>query len=144
MRWRERIGRRGARGSSPPRLLVVPRGAAGVAGAPRRRVDAGRLERARRRRRAAGRDRPARSSCVQHAFSLADRVARAGGLATRRRRAALDGGGRGRAAAVHLEARAAQGVSIRPEFRFTRDVLNGFSAALDPRAIALLERDAAA
>ena len=34
---------------------------------------------------------------------------------------------------------AAQGVRIRPEYRYTR-VLSGFSAALDPRGVALLER----
>ncbi len=34
---------------------------------------------------------------------------------------------------------ALQGVRIRPEFTYTH-VLNGFSAALDPRAVALLER----
>src|SRR5215207_8811746 len=34
---------------------------------------------------------------------------------------------------------AAKGVRIRPEYRYTR-VLSGFSAALDPRGIALLER----
>src|SRR5439155_18966571 len=32
-----------------------------------------------------------------------------------------------------------KGVQIKPDFRFTR-TLNGFSASLDPRAIALLER----
>ena len=37
---------------------------------------------------------------------------------------------------------AAQGVRIRPEYRYTR-VLSGFSAALDPRGIALLERSPA-
>src|SRR5215218_3555828 len=34
---------------------------------------------------------------------------------------------------------AAQGVRLRPEYRFTR-VLSGFSAAVDPRGVALLER----
>src|SRR5262245_12793632 len=34
---------------------------------------------------------------------------------------------------------AARGVRIRPEYRYTR-VLSGFSAAIDPRGVALLER----
>src|SRR5919198_1339065 len=34
---------------------------------------------------------------------------------------------------------ASEGVRVRPEYRFAR-VLNGFSAALDPRAVSLLER----
>jgi subtilisin family serine protease len=37
---------------------------------------------------------------------------------------------------------AAQGVGVRPEYRYTR-VLSGFSAAIDPRGIALLERSRA-
>ena len=75
---------------------------------------------------------------VLTAFSLADRVQRAGGLAT-------DGEERrwtaGAAAAQQqfISDLGRAGVSIRPEFRFTR-TLNGFSAVLDPRAIALIER----
>jgi minor extracellular serine protease Vpr len=75
---------------------------------------------------------------VLSAFSLADRVARAGGLASDRDER------RWSAAAVAAQQQfisdlARQGVQIKPEYRFTR-TLNGFSAVLDPRAIALLER----
>jgi subtilisin family serine protease len=71
--------------------------------------------------------------------SLADRVAAAGGHATDREerrwtRAAL---AQQRLLFSRMEV---QGVRIQPEYTFTR-VLSGFSAALDPRAIALLERD---
>ena len=75
---------------------------------------------------------------VLSAFSLADRVERAGGLASDRDER--------RWSATALAAQqqfisnlALDGVTIKPEFRFTR-TLNGFSAVLDPRAIALLER----
>jgi subtilisin family serine protease len=70
--------------------------------------------------------------------SLAERLALTGGRATEARlkrwhTIAL-------AAQEQLIAElAAQGVRIRPEYRYTR-VLSGFSAALDPRGIALLER----
>ena len=70
--------------------------------------------------------------------SLAERLALTGGRATEARlkrwhTIAL-------AAQEQLIASlAAQGVRIRPEYRYTR-VLSGFSAALDPRGIALLER----
>jgi subtilisin family serine protease len=73
--------------------------------------------------------------------SLAERLALAGGRATEARlkrwqTIAL-------AAQEQLIANlAAQGVRIRPEYRYTR-VLSGFSAALDPRGIALLERSKA-
>ena len=75
---------------------------------------------------------------VLNSPSLADRVAAAGGQATEaeQRRwtaAAL-------AADNLLIARLAQdGVRVRPEHRYAR-VLTGFSAALDPRAVAFLER----
>jgi subtilisin family serine protease len=75
---------------------------------------------------------------VLSAFSLADWVARAGGLASdadeRRWSAAALA-----AQQQFVSSLGRQGVQIRPEFRFTR-TLNGFSALLDPRAIALLER----
>jgi subtilisin family serine protease len=70
--------------------------------------------------------------------SLADRVARAGGLASeaqhvRWHSAAL-------AAQQQLIARlGAAGLRLRPEFSYTR-VLSGFSAPLDARAVALLQR----
>jgi subtilisin family serine protease len=75
---------------------------------------------------------------VLSAFSLADRVARAGGLAS-------DGDERRWSAAAvaaqqqFIASLGRQGVVVRPEFHFTR-TLNGFSAVLDPAAIALLER----
>src|SRR5262245_601658 len=75
---------------------------------------------------------------VLNSPSLADRVAAAGGRATeaQQRRwtaAAL-------AADNLLIARLAQdGVAVRPEHRYAR-VLTGFSAPLDPRAVAFLER----
>jgi Subtilase family/PA domain len=70
--------------------------------------------------------------------SLAERLALQGGRATEARlkhwqTVALA------AQEQLLAGLAAQGVRIRPEYRYTR-VLSGFSAALDPRAIALLER----
>ena len=75
---------------------------------------------------------------VLTAFSLADRVQRAGGLATdaeERRWTA----GASAAQQQFISDVGRAGVAIRPEFRFTR-TLNGFSAVLDPRAIALIER----
>lgn len=70
--------------------------------------------------------------------SLADRVAAAGGVAgdraeVRWTRRALA------AERAFVRSMVARGASIRPEFEYAR-VLTGFSAALDPRAVALLER----
>ena len=70
--------------------------------------------------------------------SLADRVRRAGGRASERDER------RWTAAALAVQKQlittlAAQGVQIQPEFSYAR-VLNGFSAPLDARAVALLER----
>ena len=77
---------------------------------------------------------------VLSALSLADRVARAGGVAgdqdERRWTAAPVA-----AQQQFISDIARKGVQIRPEFRFTR-TLNGFSALLDARAIGLLERTA--
>ncbi len=75
---------------------------------------------------------------VLSAFSLADWVGRAGGLASDRDER------RWSAAAFAAQQQfvtdlARRGVRIKPEFRFTR-TLNGFSAVLDPGAVALLER----
>src|ERR687886_234770 len=93
----------------------------GLAGAPRPRVALGQ-----------------RMIVVLRSPSLADRVARAGGLATEKQER------RWTAAAlasqnVLISRLAVQGVRIRTEFRYAR-VLNGFSAALDAQAISLLER----
>jgi Subtilase family len=93
----------------------------GLAGGPRPRVALGQ-----------------RMIVVLRSPSLADRVARAGGLATEKQERSWT------AAAlasqnVLISRLAVQGVRIRTEFRYAR-VLNGFSAPLDPHALALLER----
>lgn len=93
----------------------------GLAGAPRPRVALGQ-----------------RMIVVLRKPSLADRVARAGGAATERQErrwtaAALA------AQNVLISRLGVQGVRIRTEFRYAR-VLNGFAAALDARALSLLER----
>jgi subtilisin family serine protease len=79
-----------------------------------------------------------RTIVVLRVPSLAERLALTGGRATEARLK--------RWQTIALAAQeqliaglAAQGVRVRPEHRYTR-VLSGFSAALDPRAIALLER----
>ncbi len=70
--------------------------------------------------------------------SLADKVAAAGGVATDRqerrwtRQALL-------AQNLFVSRMAVQGAQVQPDFKYTR-VLNGFSALLDPRTVALLER----
>src|SRR5436853_6196335 len=79
-----------------------------------------------------------RMTVVLRSPSLADRVARAGWLATEKQERS------GTAAAlasqnVLISRLAVQGVRIRTEFRYAR-VLNGFSAALDARSLSLLER----
>ncbi len=71
--------------------------------------------------------------------SLADRVAAAGGRVGDRRERAWSSAA---LAAQHLlvSRLAVQGIAIKPEFSYTR-VINGFSAAVDPAAVSLLERD---
>ena len=75
---------------------------------------------------------------VLSAPSLADMVTRHAGIAG-------DASERRWTAAAYaaqqqfLASLASKGVRVRPEYRFAR-VLNGFSAALDPRAVSLLER----
>jgi subtilisin family serine protease len=70
--------------------------------------------------------------------SLAQRVARAGGVASAVRQRRWTGGAL--AAQQQLIAELAiQGIQVRPEFTYTR-VLAGFSALLDARAIAVLEK----
>jgi subtilisin family serine protease len=119
-------------------VLMLPSGGGGAASiAPSRTEEAARwsgLVGGPRARVAVGE----RVLVVLSAFSLADRVQRAGGLAG-------DGDERRWTAAAF----AAQqqfiadlgrlGVRIRPDYRYTRTI-NGFSALLDARAIALLER----
>src|SRR3954454_2892610 len=75
---------------------------------------------------------------VLSSLSLADRVARAGGLASdadERSWTATALAAQGQ----FISNLGRQGVSIRPEFKFTK-TLNGFSATMDARAIAVLER----
>ena len=80
-----------------------------------------------------------RQIVVLRAPSLADRVHEAGGRATenqmREWSAAALANQKQFAARV-----ASKGVLVRPEFSYTR-VVNAFSTALDPRALAVLERD---
>ena len=75
---------------------------------------------------------------VLSAFSLADRVARAGGLASDRDERSWSAAAYA-AQQQFMASLGRMGVQVKPEFRFTR-TLNGFSALLDPRAIALVER----
>ncbi len=79
-----------------------------------------------------------RTIVVLRVPSLAERLALTGGRATEARLK--------RWQTIALAAQeqliaglAAKGVRVRPEYRYTR-VLSGFSAALDPRGVALLER----
>src|SRR5437870_4307745 len=73
--------------------------------------------------------------------SLADRVAAAGGLATDRQERAWTATVLSQQKLLFARL-ALQGVQIRPEYSFAR-VISGFSAPLDARAVALLERDEA-
>jgi subtilisin family serine protease len=136
MRWRDAASLAVIAAIAVAAVLVAPAGGGGAA-APTRPVDAAEwsgLVGAVRAPVATGQ----RVLVVLSAFSLADRVARAGGRASdaderRWTAAALAAQGQ------FISNLGAQGVSIRPEFRFTR-TLNGFSASLDARAIAVLER----
>lgn len=75
---------------------------------------------------------------ILRARSLADRIGRMGARSTADERRFTAGA---YAAQQQLLARlAAKGARIRPEFRYAH-VLNGFSAALDARSLALLEDD---
>ena len=71
--------------------------------------------------------------------SLADRVRRAGGRASEDRQRAWTRAAR-RAQEQAIGELAVRGLVILPEQSYVR-VLNGFSAALDPRALPVLERD---
>jgi subtilisin family serine protease len=111
----------GGGAAAPRRTAVDAAGWSGLVGSPRAFVATGQ-----------------RVLVVLTAFSLADRVARAGGLAgdadeRRWTAAALAAQGQ------FISNLARDGIMIRPEFRFTR-TLNAFSATLDARAIAALER----
>ena len=133
MRVRSRLALLGLPALATAAVLIAASGGAGtkaprsgaswvgLAGAPRPRVALGQ-----------------RMIVVLRSPSLADRVARAGGLATEKQErrwtaAALA------AQNVLISRLGVQGVRIRTEFRYAR-VLNGFAAALDARALSLLER----
>ena len=75
---------------------------------------------------------------VLRAPSLAQRVAAHGGLATQRQEHVWTRDAIGTQKRLLTELQI-HGIRIRPEFSFAR-VLNGFSAPLDARAVALLER----
>jgi minor extracellular serine protease Vpr len=77
---------------------------------------------------------------VLKAPSLADRVAAAGGRATDKQERAWTAASLSQQRLL-ISRLSVQGVEIRPEYSFAR-VLSGFSAPLDARAVALLERDA--
>ncbi len=77
---------------------------------------------------------------VLKAPSLADRVLRAGGRADDRQHRRWTTAAAS-AQKLFVSKMVLQGARIRPELSFTR-VLNGFSAPLDPSAVALLERSA--
>jgi subtilisin family serine protease len=70
--------------------------------------------------------------------SLADRVAAAGGIAGDRQHRAWTRQALSQQNLL-VSRLAVQGAQLQPEFKYTR-VLNGFSALLDPRTVALLER----
>jgi subtilisin family serine protease len=107
--------------TSSPSLLEAAAGWSGLVGGSRAPVGTGQ-----------------RVLVVLSAFSLADRVERAGGLASdadeRRWTSAAAA-----AQEQFISNLARAGVYVKPEFRFTR-TFNGFSALLDPRAIAFVER----
>jgi hypothetical protein len=94
---------------------------AGLAGAPRPRVAVGQ-----------------RMIVLLRAPSLAEQVARAGGRATDADQRRWTQQARA-AQQLVLSRLGVQGLPIEPDHHFER-VANGFSAALDPRAIAILER----
>ena len=71
--------------------------------------------------------------------SLAQRVARAGGRVTDRQERAWSNNTLA-AQRLLISRLAVQGIAIHPEYTYTR-TLDGFSAAVDPAAIPLLERD---
>ncbi|HEY7604806.1 MAG TPA: S8 family serine peptidase [Gaiellaceae bacterium] len=138
MRWRSALGFTVLAGVVAAAVLVVPAGGGGAPPAAPSRLEAAAawngLVGGPRTEAGTGQ----RVLVVLTAFSLADRVERAGGRASDAEER------RWTAAAAAAQQQFASdlgraGVSIRPEFRYTR-TLNGFSAVLDPRAIALIER----
>ena len=111
----------GGETSAPETTRVEAAAWAGLVGEPRPPVDVGQ-----------------RVLVVLTAPSLASRVREAGGRASDRDERRWTS--RARAAQLlFLSRMGIQGAVIEPEFSYVR-VLNGFAAALDPRAVALLER----
>jgi subtilisin family serine protease len=111
----------GGGGAAAPVVESPPSGWAGLAGAPRPRVSVGQ-----------------RVFVVLRAASLADRVAAAGGEASEAQERAWSNEARVQQKRLILRL-GLKGVLIRPQFTYTH-VLNGFSAAVDARGIAVLER----
>jgi subtilisin family serine protease len=110
----------GGRGDAPPVVAEQPSWQ-GLAGSQRPRVAVGQ-----------------RVIVVLKAPALADRVGRAGGLATSEQERQWTE--RALTSQKLLVARLRfQGVVVQPEFSYTRTI-NGFSAAFDARGVALLER----
>jgi subtilisin family serine protease len=115
-------GRGGGASAAPPVILTgVPAAWSGFVGEQRAQVAFGQ-----------------RQLVVLREPSLGDRVARAGGLASdvQERRWTREAFSKQRELISRL---ALQGVVVEPEFSYAR-VLNGFSAALDAQAVALLEK----
>src|SRR5438067_10315949 len=108
-------------GAAAPAADAAPSSWAGLAGAGRPRVSVGQ-----------------RVFVVLRAASLADRVAEAGGVASDAQERSWSSSARARQRRL-ITRLGLQGVLIRPEFSYTR-VLNGFSAAVDARGLAVLER----
>jgi hypothetical protein len=107
-------------GAAVPALEVSPAGWAGLVGADRPRVSVGQ-----------------RVLVVLRAASLADRVAQAGGVASdaQERKWSREAAAKQKQLIARL---GLEGVLIKPQFTYTR-VLNGFSAAIDARGLAVLE-----
>ncbi len=140
MRWRSAAGPAALAGVAAAAVLVVPAGGGGAAP-----VVPSRLQAAAAWRGLVGGPRAAvgtgqRVLVVLSAFSLADHVQRAGGLASDTEERSWTSTALA-AQQLFISDLARRGVTVRPEFRYTR-TFNGFSAVLDPRAIAVLERTA--
>jgi subtilisin family serine protease len=111
----------GGGGSAAPVVEAPPSSWQGLAGAARPRVSVGQ-----------------RVFVVLRAASLSDRVAAAGGVASDGQERAWSNAARAKQKQL-ITKLGLEGVLIRPQFSYTR-VLNGFSAAVDARGLAVLER----
>ncbi len=108
-------------GAALPAVPASPSSWAGLAGEQRPSVNVGQ-----------------RVLVVLRAPSLADRVARAGGVASDAQERAWTNSARSQQRLLIAQL-GLQGVLIRPQYSYTR-VLNGFSAPIDARGLAVLER----